>query len=635
MKLSRFSLLLGMAAFSVCGASLFPFRAFAQGPPPEGEVLTRGPLHEAFAEAMSRDPEPGIVIEASPPEPIDELPPELQPEGENVTWISGYWAWDEDGGDFLWVSGVWRNIPPGRAWIPGYWAEAGAQFQWISGYWEDLDVEEVAYLPRPPASVERGPNVPPPSGDYSWIPGGWVWSGGRYLWRPGYWELLREEWTYVPDCYQWTPRGYIHVPGYWDYPLAYRGVLFAPVHFHREVYRRPGFCYSPATVISLDLVSSHLFVRPAYGHYYYGDYYEPQYRQRGFYASFSYDVGPDGGYDPIHAHERWEHRHDGDWDRHCREDYEYFRDHRDARPPKSFDKLRELPDGRRGFTGRHGDYAIATPIKHFEKSHDSKEKFRKVDASSHERLLAQRKAMSDFQRERKGHESSHSPTSSSKGKAVGGGAETKTPPIKLHRSPVVGRKVEELSKEKAPPQRRGGSPTSSKTETVRRAVPEPKREEKMEPRRGGISPEPKKATGPSPKVEPRRGGSSSEPKREEKIEPKRGGSSSESKPQPKVEPRRGGSSSESKPQPKLEPRRGGSSSESKPTPKVEPRRGGSSSESKPTPKVEPRRGETKSVPKRETKPEPRAEPKRESKPEPKKESGSSRGGRDDDKKSKK
>ena len=35
------------------------------------EVLTRGPVHEAFAGVVSYNPEPGIVVPTPPPEPIE------------------------------------------------------------------------------------------------------------------------------------------------------------------------------------------------------------------------------------------------------------------------------------------------------------------------------------------------------------------------------------------------------------------------------------------------------------------------------------------------------------------------------------------------------------------------------------
>jgi len=71
-------------------------------PPPAGEgdvagatVLTRGPVHEAFAGVISYNPEPGVVVTKAPPAPIEEMPPEEKPEGDNVTWIPGYWGWDD------------------------------------------------------------------------------------------------------------------------------------------------------------------------------------------------------------------------------------------------------------------------------------------------------------------------------------------------------------------------------------------------------------------------------------------------------------------------------------------------------------------------------------------------------------
>lgn len=70
------------------------------------EILTRGPVHEAFAETVTFDPQPGIVVPKAPPDAIEELPPDQKPEGENVAWIPGYWAWDDEREDFLWVSGI-------------------------------------------------------------------------------------------------------------------------------------------------------------------------------------------------------------------------------------------------------------------------------------------------------------------------------------------------------------------------------------------------------------------------------------------------------------------------------------------------------------------------------------------------
>jgi hypothetical protein len=190
------------------------------------QVLTRGPVHEAFAGMVTFNPEPGIVVTKAPPDVIEEVPPEERPEGDNVAWIPGYWAWDDERSDFLWVSGTWRALPPGREWIAGYWGKTAQGYQWISGYWADAAARETAYLPPPPATVEAGPNIAAPSTDYVWTPGCWIWYQGRYAWRPGYWAQGRADWDWTPAHYVWTPRGHIFVGGFWDYAVERRGVIF-------------------------------------------------------------------------------------------------------------------------------------------------------------------------------------------------------------------------------------------------------------------------------------------------------------------------------------------------------------------------------------------------------------------------
>ena len=65
---------------ALAGGFTLDSACFAQArlpaPASEGiEVLTRGPVHEAFAGALASDPEPGLVIQERPPQAIEELPP--------------------------------------------------------------------------------------------------------------------------------------------------------------------------------------------------------------------------------------------------------------------------------------------------------------------------------------------------------------------------------------------------------------------------------------------------------------------------------------------------------------------------------------------------------------------------------
>ena len=299
------------------------------------QVLTRGPVHEAFAETVTFDPEPGILVPKAPPAAIEELPPDRKPEGENVAWIPGYWGWDDERNDFLWVSGVWRALPPGRQWVPGYWGRSAQGFQWISGYWADAEASEVEYLPEPPATVEVGPNIAASSADQTWLPGCWLWQQGRYAWRPGFWASVEPDWVWIPAHYVYAPRGYVFVEGYWDYSIDRRGMLFAPVYFNANVYRRPGFSYSPSTAVDLGSLVNHLFLRPRYQHYYFGDYYATNYRSAGFLPWFSINTGR-SAYDPIYTHQRWQHRQDSGWEHRQQADFENRRDHENLRPPHTW-----------------------------------------------------------------------------------------------------------------------------------------------------------------------------------------------------------------------------------------------------------------------------------------------------------
>ena len=148
--------LLGLAALLLMVPALWPQADDADPAVPEGvEVLARGPVHEAFAEPASSKAKPAPAVPKPPPEAIDEVPPDQKPEG-NVQWLPGYWSWDEERNDYLWVSGFWRVPPPGRQWVPGHWKQVAGGWQWTAGFWAAQDQKELTYLPPPPEPIEAG-----------------------------------------------------------------------------------------------------------------------------------------------------------------------------------------------------------------------------------------------------------------------------------------------------------------------------------------------------------------------------------------------------------------------------------------------------------------------------------------------
>lgn len=443
-------------------ACLLAFNApvSAQQPATEevGEVLTSGPMHEAFAATISFDPVAGLVVNEPPPALIEEVPPDHRPAGSNVTWIPGYWAWDSEREEFIWVSGVWRNLPPGRQWVPGYWNDLGGRYQWTSGYWEAAEVTEVRYLPAPPRSLETGPNIAAPSVDHHWVPGNWVYDDTRYTWRAGYWAPARANWVWVPAHYCWTPRGYVYVDGYWDYPVVNRGVLFAPVRFDSGYRTRHRSYFTPSVVISLNLVLDHLFVRPSYGHYYYGDYYENRYRDRGYFPSFSFFSGR-RGYDPIYAYSRWEHRHDRDWDRRRREAFEHRRDHAGFRPPRTWSVMRDGEAGERRDGSRFAE-------RYDRIARERGDAFRVLDRRERQRFESQREGLRTFARQRQDRESrgGRSRTNDSEG--------ANDQRIRIERSPVASSRSSMPNRDRSAPPRLQERPSKpGKTEADRRPSP--------------------------------------------------------------------------------------------------------------------------------------------------------------------
>ena len=233
----RISCLAGAMGLAGMMGLLFAVHAEEESPDPAKgvEVLARGPVHEAYAEPTDGRPEPGPIVAKQPPDPVDELAPDQKPEGDQVEWIPGYFAWDDEASDFTWVSGFWRNPPPGRDWTPGHWQEVDGGWQWAPGFWAASDIQAVEYLPPPPPSIDNGASVPAPDETSTYVPGCWIYRETRYFWRPGYWVEFRPDWCWIPDRYSWTPTGYLFIAGYWDHPLVDRGLLFAPVRFDREL----------------------------------------------------------------------------------------------------------------------------------------------------------------------------------------------------------------------------------------------------------------------------------------------------------------------------------------------------------------------------------------------------------------
>jgi len=307
------------------------------------EVVIRGPVHEAFAEPAEAVAQEFLVIPRRPPEPIEELPPEERPAGDEVVWIPGYWAWDEESSNFLWVSGTWREEPPNRHWVPGFWQEVEGGWHRVSGFWASDQTDLIQYTPPPPEPIPE--SVPPaPNAESVYVPGTWVYADTRYLWRPGYYVAYQPGWVYIPARYYWTPGGYVFVDGYWDYPLHQRGLLFAPLRWNANV-AVTSFRYVPTYAINPDILVTSLFVRPATRTYYFGDYFENKYTLAGYTPWYDFQLAR-GVRDPNFAYYYHTFRDNRQWETDLRNLYTGRMQGRVARPPRTIAEQTQMLSSR-------------------------------------------------------------------------------------------------------------------------------------------------------------------------------------------------------------------------------------------------------------------------------------------------
>jgi hypothetical protein len=284
-------------------------------------------------------------------------------------------------------------------------------WQWVPGFWASTNnVQQIEYLPPPPAIAEVDPPGAPPTDDNIWVPPCWYWYQGHYVWRAGYWLVAQDGWVWAPSHYAFTPRGYVFVAGHWDYSLRRRGVLFAPVYFPRHYYERPGFSYSLSVAVDIGNLEFGLFTCPRYSHYYFGDYYDNLYIGIGIFPWYECRHH-NYWYDPIYEHDRWRHHKvDRDWDNHERHEYDRRRDDKDLRTPRTYremeQRLDKMPEAKRK------DIRIADTMDKVVAEKKSPMKFEPIKNDARQKISKDSTDLRKFGDERSKWESSPAPTKS-------------------------------------------------------------------------------------------------------------------------------------------------------------------------------------------------------------------------------
>lgn len=238
------------------------------------QPLDRVSIHEAFATVPQSIVSAGPIVPQAPPQEVIEKPIGPQRKGTNVNWIGGYWAWHADRTTYYWVSGFWREIPPGRSWVPGKWFAAPGGYQWSHGYWANNQKPAVLLSSRPPNVMDRTSNSSAPGIDSFWVPPKYVWRNDTYTLQPGYWTKHQDQFVWQPATYIQTQQGYILLDGYWDFELEVRGIPYAPLSVPIDVASQTPIIVEPELLLAPNAtICIHMFMQPGDSHYYFGNYY--------------------------------------------------------------------------------------------------------------------------------------------------------------------------------------------------------------------------------------------------------------------------------------------------------------------------------------------------------------------------
>ena len=145
------------------------------------------------------------------------------------------------------------------------------------------------------------------------------------------------------------------------------------------------------------IFGSHLFLRPGYGHYYYGDYYGSNYATAGYSPWFSFNSSR-YGYDPFYAQQQWLNRQDRGWNQNIQTNFQNLRANENLRPPRTWADQNTRLASAGNVNGQN--IAIATSLDELAKSKDHSLRFQAVDKAERQQLAQHGQAVAQHRDQR-------------------------------------------------------------------------------------------------------------------------------------------------------------------------------------------------------------------------------------------
>ena len=173
------------------------------------------------------------------------------------------------------------------------------------------------------------------------------------------------------------------------------------MYFRSPLYARAGWSYRPWCVIPTNNLFIHLWLRPSWGSYYFGNYYGAQFASRGFmpWASLGVITRRQYVYDPFYSYARVHYRRQGvDYLGRVQGWHNYYAQHADLRPARTWHEQQQMIA--RGGKPAAQTQLIASNIADVARRNDTPVRLTRLDDQAHKAQKQHADQLREFHVER-------------------------------------------------------------------------------------------------------------------------------------------------------------------------------------------------------------------------------------------